>query len=274
MKRFAWMLALLLPVAAQAQTFAGRASVGVDYKIKKGLHLVAEEEVRSAEGFSALGSTRTTLGITWKPASFLKLGTGYTLINPWKVDKEVELEDGSTDTYTGFWAPRHRFYADVRGDLHLGDFSFFLKERLQLTHNGDSGMNIYQNPRNALALKSRIGVKYKGWRQVEPSLYFEVRTQMNGAWGTMSGSEQTTKSGKSYYAFTPTGYTHFYNDRYRGQLGLDWNITKQHVLSPYVLLDYVSEYDIDTNSKGTRLFSAAYNEYFGISVGLSYVFKF
>lgn len=270
MKKLLLLTALLLPMSAQAQIIGGRASVGVDYKIAKGLHITAEEEVRTADNFSALGSTRTTLGLTYKPAKFLKVGVGYTLINPWKVDKE--LDDGTL--YTGFWAPRHRFYGDVRGALNLGAFQFFVKERLQLTHNGDSGMNVYQNPRNAVALKSRIGVKYKGWGAVEPSAYFEVRTQLNGAWGTTSGSQQTNNSGRTYYAFTPGGYTHVYNDRYRGFFGLDWNITKRHTLSPYVLLDYVSEYEIDTNSKGTRLFSAGYSNYFRVSLGVGYVFSF
>ena len=270
MKKLLLLTALLLPMAAQAQIIGGRASVGVDYKIAKGLHITAEEEVRTADNFSALGSTRTTLGLTYKPVKFLKLGAGYTLINPWKVDKE--LDDGTL--YSGFWAPRHRFYGDVRGALNLGDFQFFIKERLQLTHNGDSGMNVYQNPRNALALKSRIGVKYKGWKVVEPSAYFELRTQLNGAWGTTSGSQQTNKSGRTYYAFTPGGYTHVYNDRYRGCIELDWNISKRHTLSPYVLLDAGSEYELDTNSEGTRLFSAGYSKYFRVSLGVGYVFSF
>ena len=97
MKKLLLLTALLLPMAAQAQIIGGRASVGVDYKIAKGLHITAEEEIRSADSFSSLGSLRTTLGLTYKPAKFLKVGVGYTLINPWKVDKE--LDDGTL--YTG-----------------------------------------------------------------------------------------------------------------------------------------------------------------------------
>ena len=148
-----------------------------------------------------------------------------------------------------------------------------MKERLQLTHRtGD--FNVYQTTPNALALKSRIGVKYKGWRAVKPSAYFEVRTALNDPWGTTSGSVQYKKDGTSYYNYTPAGYTHVYNNRYRGSIGLDWDITKQHTLSPYVLLDYVSEYEIDANSAGTRLFSAANNNYFRVSLGIGYTFSF
>lgn len=264
MKRLAFILALLLPLAAQAQTsttVAGRASVGVDYKIVKGLHVKAEEEVRSGDGFSSLGSLRTTVGLTYKPSKYVKLGVGYTLINPWK------------SSWNAFNAPRHRGYLDVTGYLPLGDFQFSLKERLQLTHRTGE-FNVYQTTPNALALKSRIGVKYKGWRAVKPSIYFEVRTALNDPWGSMSGSQQTKKDGTTYYAYTPSGYTHLYNNRYRGNIGLDWNITKQHTLSPYVLLDYISEYEIDANSDGTRLFSAAYNEMFRVSLGIGYTFSF
>jgi len=270
MKRLFLVMALLLPMAAQAQTVAGRASVEADYKIAKGFHVTAGEEVRTADSFSSLGSLRTTLGLTYKPVKFLKLGVGYTLINPFKVDKE--LDDGTL--YSGFWAPKHRFFADIRGSVDLGHFQFSLKERLQLTHNGDADMNVYQNPRNALALKSRLGVKYKGWRAVQPYAHFEVRTALNDPRGYTSGSQQTKKDGTTYFAYTPTGYTHVYNNRYRGELGLDWKITKQHVITPYVLLDYVSEYEMDTNKAGTRLFSASYNEFFRISLGVGYVFNF
>ncbi len=270
------LVALLLPFLALAQssTVAGRASVGVDYKIKKGLHITAEEEIRSSDSFSSLGSMRTSLGLTYKPIKALKLGVGYTLINPYKTNKEIEDSEGNVTTYTGFWNPKHRFYFDATGYLRLGDFQFSLKERLQLTNTPDPDMNVYQSPRNLVALKSRIGVEYKGWASVEPSVSFEVRTALNEPWGTTSGSQQTKSDGTTYYAYTHTGYTHVYNNRYRGNIGLDWKITKQHVLSPYVLLDYISEYELDTNKKGTRLFSAAYTDLFRVTLGIGYTFKF
>ena len=270
MKRMFLVMALLLPMAAQAQTFAGRASVEADYKIAKGFHVTAGEEVRTADSFSSLGSLRTTLGLTYKPVKFLKLGVGYTLINPFKVDKE--LDDGTL--YSGFWAPKHRFFADIRGSVDLGYFQFSLKERLQLTHNGDADMNVYQNPRNALALKSRLGVKYKGWRAVQPYAQFEVRTALNDPWGYTSGSQQTKKDGTTYFAYTPTGYTHVYNNRYRGIFRTDIKLSKQHILRPYAYIDYLTDYVIDTNSEGSRLFSAEYDDHFRISVGISYTFKF
>lgn len=280
MRKLVVILALLLPVSAFAQmSFGGRASVEADYKVFKGFHISAGEEIRSADNFAGLGSLRTSVGLSYKPVKFLKVGVGYTLINPYKIGKEL---DDNTE-YSGFWAPRHRVYGDVTGYLKLGWFQLFLKERLQLTHNADVALNPYQSTRNALALKSKIGVKYKGFQWIEPELSFEMRTALNEPWGVVSGSEQTTaNSNKKYYAYTHTGYTNVYNNRYRVNLGADINLSKHHTLSPYVLFDYTSDYKIDTNgadkwaTKGVRLYSETTGWQYGtmLTVGLSYSFNF
>ena len=281
MKKIVLALALLLPAAAFGQTFStgARASVGVDYKIKKGLHIEAREEMRMADNFAGLGSLRTTIGLSYKPLDFLKVGVGYTLINPYKINKELDNDV----LYTGFWAPQHRLTADVTGTLKAGKFSFSLRERLQFTHNAYDALNVYQSTRNALALKSRIGVKYKGWRYVDPSLSFEVCAALNDPWGVVSGSAQTTNDTKrEYYTYTHTGYTHAYINRLRLNLGADINLSKYHTLSPYVLFDYYLDYEIDTNGadkwaeKGVRIFTDSTGWVYstGLILGLKYTFSF
>ena len=256
MKKLAFLAALLLPLAASAQiSTGGRASVGVDYKVFKGFHIEAEEEVRTADNFAGLGSLRTSLGVSYKPIKYVKVGVGYTLINPFKIDKE--MDDGSL--YTNFWYPKHRVYGDLTGTVKVWKFQFSLKERLQFTHNTDADLNPYQSTRNALALKSKLGVKFKGWDFIEPSLSFELRTALNEPWGEISGKEQTTeKSKKKYYAYTHTGYTNVYNNRIRVNLGVDFKPAKHHTISPYVMYDYTMDYKIDTNGEGTRLYSYKY----------------
>ena len=78
MKKIAFALALLLPMAAAAQTdFEGvRLSVGADWKITKGLHLNVEEEARIGGAFQSLNRLQTTVGMEYKPLSFLKVGVG------------------------------------------------------------------------------------------------------------------------------------------------------------------------------------------------------
>lgn len=263
MKQLFLFLSLLLPLSAYSQTTMGwgaRASVEANYKITKGVHLYAEEELRTEA--TSLGSVRTTLGFTYKPFKALKMGVGYTLIN---------TRDAST---ASFKAPRHRLFADIAGILQLGDFQFTLKERFQYTHRTGE-FNVYQNVPNALALKSKFTIKYKGFYMTEPYVSFEMRTALNEPWGTTSGEAQWNKSGtKTYYAYTHTGYTHIYNNRYRGEVGVDINFNKRHTLKPYVLLDYNDSYELDTNSEGTRLFSAEYVKSFMLSPCLSYIFNF
>ena len=261
MKKLIYILMLLLPTAAAAQSSGVRTSVSADWKIEKGLHMTVEEELRMDGMFKSMDRLQTTVGLDIKATDFLKVGAGYALINSFDADDRL------------FKNPRHRFYVDGKLHYNLNGFDFSLKERVQFTHRTGS-FNVYQNTPNLVGLKTRLGVEYKGWKRVQPGLFFEMRTQLNAPWGSTSGSVQTKKDGTTYYAYTPAGYTHAYNDRYRGILRADIKLNKHHVLRPYVLLDYVSEYVLDTNAEGTRLFSAAYNNYFKTSICLAYTFKF
>lgn len=253
--------AVLLPFAAGAQTveLGARASVGADYKIVKGLHLQAEEEIRT--GVNAFDSFRTTIELTYKPVKYVKVGTGYTLINSYSSSDQA------------FKSPRHRFFLEATGYLPVGDFQFSLKEKLQLTHRtGD--FNVYQNTPNLVASKTRLGVKYKGWKKFVPGVSAELRVALNNPTIGTLGATGTTKSGKTYYEYTPAGYDTADLDRLRLNLSGEIKFNKHHSLTPYVLVDFCSDYEIDTNSEGTRLFSAQYNKYTALSAGLSYVFSF
>lgn len=268
MKKLIILAALLLPVTAGAQGVAARASIGMDYKIQKGLHLEMQEELRIADGLSGINSLRTTAGLSWKASDYFKFGGSYTLIRKPSGD------------------PRHRVCADATASYRLGDLQFSLKEKLQLTHRTDDSLNVYQSVRNALALKSRVGVKYKGLKDyygLEPFAYFELRTALNEPWGVVSGDAQKTNSGREYYTYTHTGYTHIYNNRYRANLGVDYSPARHHTFTLNVLLDWCSDYVIDTNGpskwetdKGVRLFTdtTGWNDYFRGSLCLGYVLSF
>ena len=265
MKRLTLLLALLLPAAAWAQTTTGlgiRASAEANYKITKGLHVYFEEEVRT--NALALDDFRHTLGFTYKPVKGLRLGIGYTLINAFKSSESV------------FKSPRHRFFADITGSFNAGDFQFSLKERVQLTHRTGE-FNVYQTTPNAVALKSKLTVKYKGFYAVEPYASFEMRTALNDPWGPADTSTDpvwNNKGTKQYYPYTPAGYTHVYNNRYRGEAGVSIQLATHHELKPFVQLDYNNDYEIDTNAEGTRIFSAAYENSLQVNLGVGYVFSF
>lgn len=253
------LFALSLHAGAQDFQVAARAGAEADYKVSKGFHIAFEEELRSEDGLSSIGSFRHSLSVQYKPDRHFRFGLGYTLINPWES------------------CPRHRFLADLGGSLYPGDWQVSLKERFQVTHNTNPGLNINQKPRNAMALKSKASVKYRGIKHFEPYFSIEVRTFLNGAWGSTSGTIQTTeKTKKKYYDYTPEGYTHVYNNRYRSELGAGIRIARHHHITPYLLLDYCSDYKIDTNSEGTRLFVAttAWTEVLRLSPGIAYVYRF
>lgn len=270
MKKLALIAALLLPVAAWAQEFGARTSIGADYKIQNGLHLGVEEELRVEDG--TLDNLRTTLDLSYKVNKYLKVGGGYTLINPWKVSDEL----------TGFNNPRHRLFVSATGHYKIGDFQLSLKEKLQFTHRTGDSLNVYQTNPNALALKSRIGVKYKGFADWEPFAYFELRTALNDPWGEVSGNLQYTNKDRAYYTYTHTGYTHVYNNRYRFNIGTDWAPSKKHNFTFGILADYCTDYEIDTNGpsnweeKGVRLFTetTGWVDTFRLSVCIGYQFKF
>ena len=270
MKKIALTLALLLPIAAGAQEFGARTSVGADYKIKKGFHLGVEEEFRVMDG--SLDNLRTTLDLSYKFNKHFKIGGGYTLINPWK----------ESDEFTGFNNPRHRLFLTATGSYRVGDLQFSIKEKLQFTHRTGDSLNVYQKNPNALALKSRIGVKYKGFSNWEPFAYFELRTALNDPWGEVSGNLQYTNKDRAYYTYTHTGYTHVYNNRYRFNIGTDWSPSKKHNFTFGVLADYCTDYEIDTNGpsnweeKGVRLFTetTGWVDTFRLSFCIGYQFKF
>jgi hypothetical protein len=259
----------LLPVGAAAQTeesldpeVGGRVVFTLDKKIVKGLHVSIEEEVRFDNNFGAFDRFHTTLGASYKVLPYLKVGLGYSLFN------------GYSSSNSAFKTPRHRTFVDVTGSYRFGDWTVSLRERVQMTHRTDS-FNEYQNPANAWALKSRVKVTYKGLRRWEPYASFELRTALNEPWGTTSGEAQWNKGGtKTYYNYTPSGYTHVYNNRYRGEVGVSFNFSKRHELKPYLLIDYNDKYELDTNAEGTKLFSAQYANSIMLSPGLSYIFSF
>ena len=276
MRKLALTLALLLPLAAAAQSEYGggsRYSVAAEYKIRKGLHVSVEEEVRVGGVFQSLNRLQTTVGVDYKPVKFLKLGAGYILINPY---------DGANRS---FKAPRHRLYLDATGHVTWNNFSFSLKERAQFTHRTGT-FNVYQNTPNAFAIKSRIGVEYKGWAYFEPGIFLEIRTQLNAPWGDVLDDNgqliyqdyekyrKIKDDGTTYYNYKPTGYSHVYNDRYRVIFRTDIKLSDHHVLQPYALVDFYSPYEIDTNAEGTRLFTASYVDQRNVNVGISYTFKF
>ena len=260
------MMAFSQTDVAMDPEFGGRVAISVDKKITKGLHVSLEEEVRFDNNFGSLDRLQTTLGVSYKVHPNIKIGLGYALINGYGANS------GS------FKNPRHRLMADATGTLHLGNWNLSLKERFQVTRRtGD--FNPYQNPKDALTLKSRLKAQYKGFGKVQPYAYFEVRNYLNApvieaaydgsVYVTMDDYSEEGESG-----WFLKGFNGGYVNRLRGSLGVDIRLDKRSTLNFYFMGDYLMDKVVDANAEGTKLKSYTKETGFRGWLGARYEFAF
>lgn len=234
--------------------FGGRMSFTLDKKIIKGLHVMADGEVRFSDNFSTLGRYQAGLGVTWKLSDLFKVGAGYMFIQK--------------KNSAGDWKPRNRVYLDGAINLRAGAWRFSLKERLQYTHLDVN--NTYQTNPNSISLKSRFKVAYKGLLDITPYGYIEVRNVFNDA----SVNATWDPSNLAYTDYSFGGNNDAYVNRVRGCLGTEWRLTQQHSLDFFLLADYNYDKNIDTNKEGTKLKSLTYDRSFKVGIGVGYKFSF
>ena len=249
MRKLLLTLLVAVPLAASAQTtvdeglsFGARTTVEADAKLAPGLHLTAHEQARYYSGGEDILRLHTGIGLEYKVLSFLKVGAEYELINRYKYDSDATE-----------WSIRHRGNFFLTGTFKAADWQFGLKETLRLTHRpGD--MNTFQAPRNALALKSKVSVKYQGWGSVIPYAAFEVRNTLNDP--AYSGTYKPTadKNKDRYENEQFLGYTHAYVNRLRAELGVTVKFNKHNALEFYLLGDHWKDKVIDTNREGSESF--------------------
>ena len=271
---FLFLVAFLLsvPNLLRAQTdvnldaeFGGRVSLALDKKITKGLHVAIEEEIRMDNNFSSFNRLHTTLSLSYKVNSNLKIGMGYAMINPYSTSNGV------------FNSSRHRFMLDATGSLRLGMWRLSLKERFQATYRSGE-MNEYQNPRTALTLKSRLKLQYKSQRVAEPYLAVELRNTLNApvVSALYNGSSYMTES----YSTTGEpgwfldGFYNCYVNRLRGVIGAEVRLNRNNSFDICLMGDYVMDYVVDANAEGTKLKSYTQEKGFvgWLSVGYKYSF--
>lgn len=264
---------LLFSLTIYAQTnvnldpeFGGRVAISVDKRIVNGLHVSLEEEIRFDNNFGSFDRLQTTLGVNYKVHPNIKLGLGYAMIN------------GYSSSSKSFKNLRHRMMADVTGILHLGRWNVALRERFQVTRRtGD--YNIYQNPQNAMMLKSRLSVRYNSLGRVDPYAYFEIRNYLNAP------VIEAAYDGDHYYTLDDysrtgepgwflTGFNGGYINRLRFALGMDVRLTRRSTINIYFLSDYVMDKVVDANSEGTKLKSYTYETGLRGWVGAGYEFAF
>ena len=265
------VLAAAIPATLRAQgteadagtDVRARVSAELDRKIVRGFHVYGELEGRFKDNVQRINDFRVTVGTTYKVADWFKTGAGYTFIG--NVNGSSVLE------------PRHRIHLDGTLSFRAGDWRFSLRERLQLTHKAED-INVYQETRNALAVKSRVKVSWKGSRTLEPYAFFELRNALNDPSFTATWNTGTQR----YSNVSFNGYKDLYINRYRAAAGLDWRISKQHSIEFYGFFDRYRDKEIDTNRYGSEnwqenglvLKSLTYQTGTNLTFGVAYRFAF
>ncbi len=254
---------LLVSMLAKGQTpateteadFRSRTSVGIDWKVAKGLHMNAGYELRTEDKLSRIERNQFNVGIEYSPVKHLDIGAGYYFIGQYNSEKTFK--------------PRHRAYLDVTGSYKFGMWKLSLRERIQLTHKAYD-VNSFQQTVNLLELKSRLKVAYKGFAHLEPYAYAELRNCFNGPSFTAEYDKTTGKY--SNYQFT--GYSDAYINRLRGALGLEWNISRHHSIDFKLMEDWCRSKAIDTNAEGTKLKSYSWTQALNTTLSIGYRFSF
>ena len=252
------LAALSVCLAASAQTrdafsteFGGRLSVGIDKKIVKGWHVYLSEEVRMDDNFKAFDRFHTTLGTSYKPLSWLKVGLEYSLINHYKPSSDV-------------WHTRHRGSFYLSESIKAGLWTLSFKETLYLTYKAYD-INVVQEPKAALQTKLRFQAKYRGWGDWRPYAGVEGRFMLNGTNGTIDSS---------YTYFTFSSYSDAYFNRMRGFLGLEWKLSSYHSIDFRLAADYNCGVELDVKSDGTTIKSFTQENKLFPWLKIGYTFNF
>lgn len=239
---------------------------GLEKKIIKGLHITLEEEMRLDNNFKSFDRLQTTLGISYKVHKNIKLGLSYRLINPYSSSSKA------------FKTSRHRLMFDITGTLHFGKWNLSLKEQFLWTYHTGSSYNVYQYPRNELALKSRLMIKYKGHHIAEPYAYVELRNVFNAPSITANydGTSYLTEDGNAtdLPGWFISSYSNAYINRVRGAIGVDVKINKHNSLKFQIFGDYIYDKVVDANSEGTKLKSYTIEKGFVGKLKIGYTFSF
>jgi len=263
---------MFFPFALSAQTavdldseFGGRFSVGIDKKIVKGLHVSLDEELRFGDNFNSVSRLLTNFAVDYKLMQYLKLGMGYSLINPYSTTEKT------------FSDAKHRLVLSATGSVKYGQWRFALKEQFQLTHRTGS-FNEYQNPQNALTLKSRLSAKYNYSERLAPYAFVEIRNMLNApvVVASYDGTNYLTPSGgkTGEAGWFLDGFSGSYLNRIRLGFGAQINFNSHNGLNICLLLDRVSDKVIDANAEGTKLKSYTKETGFVGQIGAGYVFSF
>lgn len=239
--------------------FGTRVSAEADYKITKGLHLYANEELRFGGDFS-FDRSYTGAGLSYKICSWLKSDIEYNAI---AVAKTTDGGIGYTD-----W--RHRGTVGLMASLKYGPWRFSVREKVQGTYR-TKDINEFQKTRFLLESRTRLKVAYKFYSApFEPYALCEMKVALNGPkWS--AESFDTDLFDRAVWE----GHNDVYVNRWRAEAGVEWLLDARSAIKFYCLYDRCMDREIDSNKEGTALKVPSVTlKSDRINVGVGYVFSF
>ena len=249
----ATMLLAAQPAKSQGDDFGMWYEVGVEKKLSKKWNVAIEGELRTRNDSKTTDRWTVGLSTEYKIVKGLKASVGYVFLSDNNAEKLTFKSDGYTPKKwtPGYWSTRHRFTAGLTGSVDWKRFTFSLRERWQYTYRPEASDKKYKflydaddylsgytlesvDGKGKHVLRSRLQVAYDiPLCKVDPYVNVEMFNAKGGI------------------------------QKMRYQAGVDYKLSKQHVLSLTYRYQHVSSDDDDNDPE--------VNSHL---IGVGYKFKF
>ena len=231
-KTICLMILLAVPFAVQAQEeiippteitnndIQGRFRAGLEVPLDSfgKWDFTWDEQVRLHNNFSDLDKIVSSVGVSYKPIDYLRVGVGYSLVNQFDED-EVQK-----------WGIRHRVNLDVTGMYRVGRVKLSLRERVRVQFRGDSICK-YEHANPFFSLRSRFKVAYDVFQsRWEPYAFAELYTTLNAPAPVENYKENPLDSEN-------------YISRVRFAVGAEYKINMTNRIDIYYMLHLNQSYD-------------------------------
>ena len=218
---------------------------------KQGVNLYGSEAIYSrlydsANEPSYFRRSYTTLGVSYAPIHYLRLGGEYTL----KIygNKFTSTKSGTTVANPASKFLRHRATFFVTGQYTYQDWKFSLRERLDANFRTDS-VNLHEKPQVELLLRHKIQAQYSiPGKPVKVSSYVELWNTLNQPVKYLNTYAGVDKNGNATaYAGKSFGQ---YLSEVRAQAGVRWRVDKRNTLGLAYRFTYGYSRDINIIKDG------------------------
>jgi len=217
-RRVLWTLLLLCTVQisySQEKDFGIWYSVTTDFNLIKKLKLDFDLNVRTYDNASKIEEAFFDIGLSYKLNKYLSAAASYRF---------TEFQEKENEFY-----PRHKWFADLKGHLPLGDFDITARLRFEQRYKTYYKDENDKEPQEHLRIKPKVKYDIPSF-PVNPYVYAEL----------------------FYPVFNDEKMK---IDKERFSAGFEYNITKKHSVE----LEYIFERDLYPKTRDMNIISINYN---------------